>query len=1083
MRETTARVKRNNSFLHVLLIACMLLFYSKGSANTAMKSIEIEEDLVINLQNQVQGVVLDVNNTPLPGATVHLKGTKNGVVTDFDGNFSINVPNGSGTLVVSYISYITKEVSVSGTQKVTIVLEEDLNELDEVVVIGYGSVKKSDLTGSVSTVKAEDITNASTVSVDQALAGRASGVLVTQSSGVPGAGANVRIRGISSLRGSAPLYVIDGVPMDNTALGALDSDTEQGGQISPLSTINPSDIASMEVLKDASATAVYGSRGANGVIIITTKRGKTGQGVVEFETEYGVSNLPRKIDLMNANEYWINRYTAKRNSNSVTEDEELNYQIALQGEHETYDWQDYVFQQGQTINNNLKISGGKENLRYLFSLNYYDVDGIVRETDFDRISARLNLDAKVSKSLEFGARLSFSRLESNQQSTNTNFNTVNGTNSVIMRALRTAPTVGEDAALDVDGVESYTPQTAIEGNNYFNKVSEFNGNVFGKFNFNDNISFKTVLSYQGRNADQDFYQKDIFPPNISRGGVARSMRSSLDFLTNTNTLNFDYNFGDNFQFSALLGQSYEYRENNSLRISNAGFSNDILTFYAPHTAAFNDPDQVGYTDSKLLSFFGRVNLNYKSKILLTLTGRYDGSSKFAANNKYGFFPAAALAYKLDQEDFLKDSEVVSTMKLRLSYGESGNQAIQPYQSLNQLSADQYPFNLGGTETLSPVFYVSQLPNNDLQWERTSQLNVGLDFGFWNSRLTGTFDYYNKVTDNLLVVGNKIPAHSGFTVYTENFGKLKTNGIEVALNASLIRTDNVSWDIGVNYSTGKTKIDDLNQDYIESGYNQGWISGGSQRLIIGEELGAFYGYSRAGISQFSDFEEFQGLSTEEQITLYNSDLNATYTPITDADGNGAIAARPGEQMYEDLNGDGIINELDQDVIGRAQADGMVGFKTSFRFKQFDISAYFDAQFGGEIANVTNFQLLSFDDGQQLQRVTEAWTPENPSSIYPRPDSSNRGAQSFRFSDRYIEDASFFRFQNITVGYNLSRNITDKLGISGMRFYASGNNLFIVSDYTGYTPDVSLTGSSTQTIGHDNAGYPVPRTFMFGVNVKF
>ena len=579
---------------------------------------------------------------------------------------------------------------------------------------------------------------------------------------------------------------------------------------------------------------------------------------------------------------------------------------------------------------------------------------------------------------------------------------------------------------------------------------------------------------------------NVLPEAYDRKGWAKTTNSRFVSKVFTNTLTYNNRFGKG-RLNAVLGQSLESRDYEDVRTSNYGFPNDLLTYFSPGTAEFNDPDVVYNFNSTMASFFGRVNYVYNNKFLLTLTGRYDGSSKFAANNKWGFFPAAAIGYTISEENFMQDIDAISNMKLRVSYGAVGNQALSEYQSLSQLSAGLVGMgNPSGGESTTPIFVTSQLPNENLRWETTTQLDVGLDIGFLNNKYTATVDYYNKQTDDLLVVGNPIPAQSGFTSYTENVGAMETNGFEVGLVANIINTDKFSWSLSGTVSTGKTKITEMKGDYVQSGYNQGWVSGGTQRLIIGEEIGAFYGYTTAGIAQFNDFSEFQGLSTQEQIDLYNSDLTATYTFVDDYKGGlprNTSRNRPGEQLFQDTDLDGGINEKDRSVIGRAQQDVSFGINNSFTIGDFDLSFFIDGQLGQDIVNVTNFSLLSYSSEQQLTTVRSAWTPENNSSMYPRLDQSNFGAPAFLFSDRFIEDGSFVRLQNVSIGYNLPRGLLKKIKITNAKIYMSGTNLLTISDYTGFNPDVSLTGSNNLALGHDGAGYPVPRTFKLGVNLKF
>ncbi|KJD35988.1 hypothetical protein PW52_05020 [Tamlana sedimentorum] len=1031
-------------------------------------------------EKSVSGSITDEEGQPLLGATVLIKGEAKGTVADFDGNYTLKAKPGN-ILVFSFIGSETKEITVSNQSTINVSLAKSDTILDEVVVVGYGSVKKSDLTGSVSSVKAEDLTKAGAVSLDQALAGRAAGVLVTQNSGEPGSGASIRVRAISSLNGSEPLYVIDGIPMDNTSASGLGDQDVESSSLSPLAMINPADIQSIEILKDASSTAIYGSRGANGVILITTKSGEIGKGVISIEQEYGITEVLNYIDVLKSNEFYIlNREAFTNVGNELTEENLVKLDSARAGLLPNSNWQKTITRIGTTSNTNLSFSGGNKDLRYLISSNYLNAQGIVQDTDYKRASTRVNLNANISEQFKVGTSINYSHVTSNQRAISTGVNNLRGASSAFSRALRSFPTTGLLADDEDEGIELWTPLTALEGNRYNNTLTQMIGNINAEYYFTKALSFKTAFSYQNRNTAQRYYQLDIFPNNVAEGGRARTGDSRFTRSTVTNTLNLRKRLGRGTNINAVLGQSIESSESEGIIVSNYGFANDLLTYYDPGSATFYDPDRVTYTKTTLASFFGRINLTLNRKYLFTVTGRYDGASKFAANNKWAFFPAAAFAYKLSEENFIKDSDFINEMKLRVSYGTSGNQAIQPYQSLDQYASGLTPFN----EASTTIYFASQLPNDNLTWETTTQLDLGLDLGFLKNKFRATFEYYEKITDDLLFTGNRIPVQSGFTTFTENFGSLETNGFEASVNANIINNPKFSWTLNANAATGKTIVRDMASDYLFSGWNPGFISGGTQRLIIGEEIGTFYGYKRTGIAQFDDFVEFQGLTDQERIDMYNADPSATYTfvdghdrgyPTTD------VSHRPGEQLYEDVTPDGSITEDDRTIIGQAQADITFGINNSFKIGDLDLSIFIDSQLGRDMAVVQNTGLLNFTGRQGLSVTQNRWTPENPSTIWPRVDQNN--ATNLLFSDRYIEDASFVRLQNVTIGYNLPKEITDKLNISALRIYASGTNLHIWSDYTGYSPDVSLRGSSTTNLGHDNAGYPAGRVIRMGVNLKF
>lgn len=1030
-------------------------------------------------EKTITGTVTNPDGQPAIGVTVINLGTNVGAVTDFDGNYNIKGKS-NDILVFSYIGTETQKITVSDQSTINVTLVNSNEELDEVVVIGYGTEKKSDLTGSVSSVKAEEITKVGAVSLDQALAGRAAGVVVSQSSGQPGGGSAIRVRAISSLNGSDPLYVIDGVPLENNSAGGLGNQDLESASISPLSMINPSDIESIEILKDASSTAIYGSRGANGVVLITTKKGKTGKGVISIEQDYGLIEIPKFIDVLNSNDFYIlNREAFTNVGNTLTNDMVVRLDSARAGLLENNDWQRSIISTGTQSNTNLSFSGGNEDVRYLISSNLLNSEGIVDRTNYKRVSTRANINANMSEKFKVGLTMTYSHITSDQRAINTGVNNLRGATNAITRALRAFPTTGLLADDEDEGIELWTPLTAIAANEYNNILTQFVGSMYAQYSITDALSFKSQFTYQGRNTAQRYYQYDVLPNNVAEGGRARTGDSRFLNSSITNTLNFRKKYGKH-NVNVLLGQSLEARETETVRVSNYGFANDLLTYYNPGSATFYDPDAVTYSDQKLASFFGRINYNFKGKYLLTITGRYDGSSKFAANNKWAFFPAAAIAYKLSKEKFMRNIDAISEMKFRLSYGTSGNQALRPYQSL-----DQYGSSITGiNEASTTTFFQSQLPNPDLTWETTTQLDAGLDFGLFKNRITGTVEYYEKITDDLLFTGNRIPVQSGQNTYTENFGSLETKGFEGSIKATIISNNKFSWTVNANVATGKTKVKNMASDNLFSGWDPGFISGGTQRLIIGEEIGAFYGYKRSGIAQFDDFVEFQGLTDQERIDVYNGNPNATYTFVPDFNGGvpeTSADARPGEQLYEDVTPDGALTADDRRVIGYAQPDITFGINNSFTFGNLDFSFFIDSQQGRDVANVQNIGLLNFSDRQALALTLDRWTPENPSTEWPRVDQSNNATALF--TDRFVEDASFVRLQNVTIGYNLPKDVTDKLKISGLRVYVSGSNLAVWTNYTGFNPDVSLRGSSTVNLGHDNGGYPAGRLIRMGVNVKF
>ncbi|MGJ8550759.1 SusC/RagA family TonB-linked outer membrane protein [Winogradskyella wichelsiae] len=1042
-------------------------------------------------ERTISGTVSDEAGMPLMGATLFIKAKNSGAVTDFDGNYTIKAETGD-IISFSYLGNESKDVTVTDSNTLIVTLMQSNEALDEIVIVGYGTVKKSDLTGSVSSIKSEELTKTGTIAVDQALAGRAAGVIVTQNSGTPGAGASINIRGISTISSSQPLYVIDGIPMENESEADLNSDSSGGSYLSPLSLINPSDIESIEILKDASATAIYGSRASNGVVLITTKQGEIGKGIISISQDYALGSIPRTIEVMDANQYWISRYEARVNGGEPIEDQEI-LGLAQSGSLPTQDWLSILLRPATTSNTNVSFSGGNKDLRYLISNNLLKNTGIIEKTNFKRIQTRINLDANISENLKVGTRLTYSYVDTDTQATSTSNFTTRGTSSIIRRALLSNPSEiyiqNDDDLEGEEDLDQITPLSFLNNNDWNTKQYQLLGSLYADLKLSEALSFKSTFTYQNRISNQRFYQNNleniIDNPANNRHGWARTSDAKFTSGTITNQLNYLKKIGKT-NINVVLGQSAEWREAESIRTSNYGFANDLLSWYNIGLAETSEPDIVGFTDSKLLSYFGRINFSFNNKFLFTLTGRYDGSSKFAENNKYAFFPAGAVAYKLSKEKFMREIDAISEAKIRVSYGLTGNQAIREYQSLAVLSPDQYVSSDGsGGEAVNPVYYSTQIPNTNLKWETTHQFDAGIDLGFFSNRYTLVLDYYRKKTTDLLFANNEIPAQSGQGTYTQNYGEIDSEGFELSLGAKIISTPKTTWSVNGTFSVGKSSIGGLVTDYINAGSEvNGRVSGGTQRLINGQAIGTFYGWQTAGITQFNDFQEFQGLSYEQQVELYNSDRLDTFTYIPRGDGSipqNTSLHRPGEQLYQNLNGDDVIDNEDRQTIGNAQPNFMVGLNNTFKFGNVDFSFFLDGQFGQEVANILNINLLTFSDGQQLGLVEGAWTPANQSSSLPKVRSAGGG--DFLFSDRYVEDASFIRLQNVTIGFTLPADVTENLGLTSLRVYASGSNIYTFTDYTGFNPDVSTFGRNNLAIGHDSGVYPAVRTISMGLNVKF
>lgn len=1013
-------------------------------------------------RKMMRGIIVDENNEPLVGVTVKVAKTNLGTISDLSGTFRINVKPGD-VVSVSFVGYKTLEIDAAPGQFKTVKMEPEAELLDEVVVVGYGTLKKSDLTGSVSSVKSDVLDKSANANFVSVLSGKVAGLQVIQNSGVPGGGVTMRIRGSNSMGNSEPLYIVDGVPYDNSSISGFET---EGSAISPLSMINPSDIESMEVLKDASATAIYGSRASNGVVIITTKSGKQGKPKVSVGFDYTMSKLFERIPLLDANEYYIIQNEALVNTSGTGISQELLNQ-ALAGEIESYDWQDILFKAGNTYNVDASVTGGSEKIKYATSFNYYDATGIVPKTDFSRITSRINLDFEITSKLKAGVRFNFSRITTAGLPTSTNMTGGNnGTNSIISRALKVRPTVSPDSdyALSYDpntdldnGIEDYSPLMAINGVTQKNTSLQVMPSVYLTYNIIKGLDLKTTLNYNYRSDAARYYQSRVMPYGYSEGGWAKTKDSSIYSLTNENTLSYNKQIKKGHRLNTVLGMSVQILGNESIQNSVKGFPNDNLKWHSLASGTNIEPAINIESQTKMVSWFGRINYSLLEKYLFTFIGRVDGCSKFSADNKYGFFPSGAFAWRVNQEKWMKSFKNLSNLKLRLSYGVTGNQAIAAYNSLSLLNASSVIFgnSQGGKDKNISYQYSQRMSNRNLKWESTGQFNAGLDLGLFNNRLEVVFDYYVKNTRNLLVTA-ELPKFTGYANSLLNFGKMRNTGYEFAVNGVVFDRKNFNWTLGANISFNETILTELEQDYFESGMRLPWNGFNTQILIEGEKLGTFWGYKRDGIRQLDE-------------------------PAPDYLINNSVVLE-GQQKYCNIKEDGVINADDKTKIGDAQPDFMFGINNTLSYKNFDLTVYIDGSYGNDICNVNSIYGLAFGREQQFKTVLERWTPDNPSNEYPRVDSNNNSS-NFMFSDRYIEDGSFIRLQNITLGYNFPKKWLKPIGVSSLHLSFSASNVLTITGYSGYSPDISLGGRNNLLMGHDNGGYPNPASFKFGIKLGF
>lgn len=1034
----------------------------------------------------VSGTVTDMAGSPLPGVSIIEKGTTNGTISDIDGNFSISVTDKS-ILNFTFIGYITNEIPVSGNMiDVKVVMEEDTKALEEVVVVGYGTMKRSDLTGSVVSVDEKAIGRSVPTSVDQVLQGRAAGVQISANSGTPGASTSIRIRGTNSLNATnQPIFVIDGVVVDPAGADASDPTSSNN----PLASINPSDIVSMDVLKDASATAIYGARASNGVIMITTKRGKSGEATITYDGYVGWQQMAKKLDMMDLQQYaTIHNARAEAGVRSGS-----NQFINVSALGEGTDWQEALFDNSAFMqSHNLSVTGGNEKNTYAMGAGYMNQDGIAVGSGFRRLTLRGNMDSQVKKWVKNS--LSFSLTDSKQE--------VGSDNSIILSTIRSQPSSpvsnadgSYGAADNSDGQGRYMPANPIalaNLNENYNKKLNFRINEALDFNIWNGITFKTELSAD-YNTNKfylympDYYFSDYLNRDEREGTWTNTTTSYWSWR---NILNYSVTLQEKHRLNAMLGQEMSHSHWESQASNASGFtSNSVHDPSAGDRAASTGTGSQNNTS--LFSYFGRLFYSFDEKYMLTFTLRRDGSSKFYEDNRWGWFPSAALAWKVTGEEFIKsfaESIKMNNMKIRLGWGSTGNQNVSDWQYISLLASKSTPW---GTGVLS-----SNTANPELKWETTNSVNAGLDLNFFNNRIEFIFDYYYKKTKDLLLE-IALPAMLGSegngaaSKPWANIGSMENKGVEFTLNTINIDKKGFQWRTSVVFSHNKNKIVELDS---ESGMVPGQFSFGSgtwtiTKSVVGAPVGQFYGYKVIG--RFDKAEDFYYRDAEGNIKQVAIPKGAAI---------GEKGVFIGDYIFEDINEDGVIDDQDQTVIGDPNPDFTFGFGNTFSYKGFDLTIYFNGSYGNDVFNLNNYYLKNVrDNGNLLTDANnyarlEVIDPNLPSNDYRNvrvvnTDSkyplltSSRVNDNNRQSDRYVEDGSYIRLQNIALGYTLKKEWVKKVKLENVRVYANLQNVYTWTKYSGYDPEVGCMYGNALLNGLDYGRYPSPRIVTFGVNVQF
>lgn len=1058
--------------LRGLLIACVMSF-----------------SLIAAAQVPVKGLVVDESGDPLIGVTVQEKGkSSNGTATDIEGKFTISVTNPNATLIFSYVGMETKSYPLKGETNVKITMKENSDLLDEVVVVGYGTQRKSDITGAVGSITEAQMKQSIVTNADQMLQGKVAGVQVTQNSGAPGGATSVRIRGASSLNSSnEPLYVIDGVPMSGSNdIGGFDWMGGTNGQtkVNPLASIAPSDIVSIDVLKDASACAIYGAAGANGVVLVTTRRGSAGRTNITYDGYVAWQQVAKKLDMMDLRQYGEYQQQLRDEGILVGNNFDSTYSdLSLLGA--GTDWQDEIFRTAFMTSHQVSVTGGNEKTVYAMSGGWMDQNGIIIGSDFNRFNSRFSIDNNFTKWLKIGGMLAYTR-------TDETITRNDGSDGVIMQAMTMMPSVpvrdfeGNWAGPNtVNGASTWNPVAlALMTNNKLLR-QKVNGNFYLNIDFLKHFTFRAEYAF-----DASQNQNKSFIPRYQFGLVSNDINQMMQredhnfYWMQKDYLTYSQTFLDKHDVTAMIGFEASKSSWNGTQIIKNNFTSDnIYIMGADGDFVSNN----GWEDaSTTASYFARVNYAFDSRYLLTATVRRDGSSKFGPKNKWGTFPSVAIAWRLSQEKFLQDVTWLSNLKIRLGYGKVGNSNINTYL---------YGSTLQTILTPSGSAYIpSNLSNPDLKWEASEQYNIGLDFSAFSNRLEITIDAYRKQTQDLLMQ-TFVPSHIGSNSWGEintpyaNIGKTRNTGIDVQINAHPVATRNFNWSSALSLSHNKNMIVALNDDSQRIYGNVDWYAPFQTvtMFAVGHPMGVFYGYKTDGL--FKDEADIIGHATQ-------TGGSEPYANKIDK----VSGAWIGDIKYVDRNGDGVIDDADQTVIGDPNPDLTFGFTNTFSWKNFELNVGLTGQVGGDVLNWSRYRiegLSSIWDNQAVSVLDRAQAikidPNGGDDIsnlqlaeghngLPRFSNLDSNGNQ-RMSDRWIEDGSYLRIQNISLTYNLPDKWLKKIYMQSARIYFNVQNVYTFTKYSGYDPEIGAYNQSSLLQNIDRGRYPTPRTYTFGINFSF
>ena len=1009
-------------------------------------------------QRAVQGVVTDGKGEPLPGASVLVKGTTTGVTAGADGAFQLTLPAGATTLVISSVGSKTQEIPIGSQTNLRVTLDADAQSLNDVVVVGYGTARKSDLTGSVASVTGAQLTQVATSDPVQALQGRVAGVEVTSNSGQPGSGTRIRVRGVGTINNSDPLYVVDGI------------------QTGDISFLLPTDIESTEILKDASATAIYGSRGANGVVIITTKHGRAGKTQFNLFGYTGFQEIRHKLALANAQQYATLVTEAYANGKgTVPSDYAGLLASALQGGATGTNFQDFVTQKGLITNYSLSASGGTEQNRYLISGNYFQQNGIIQASGLKKYVVRVNDDVVLTKWLKAGVSGTFtsSNLTGAGDGTGNAFYS-----TVLQNAIQANPISSPykaDGSYSYDNITSFTPNLArYLDEQQYNKT--YNSTLFATGYLDvqllKNLTFRSTFGINYNNLHPKAYLPQYYlGPNDQRSqsALVETRNENVSWVW-SNYMNYAKTFADNSSFSATLGQEAQRGYGNGISITGYDVPADATLQYISAARSAGSTVRSSQYDGALLSFFGRANYNFRDRYLLTATLRFDQTSRFLGPQRTGTFPSVGLAWNISNEEFMKSLTAVSQLKLRASFGAVGNQNAAPNYGYASTAVNNQNYVFGADQSRAPGLAIATLNNPNLKWETAVTTDVGIDAAFLDNKLTFTGDIFERRTQDMIAL-LPVPDYVGQAPASANVGSLRNRGLELALNYRN-EIGKLQYNVGVNFTKINNVITSLGgANPIASGNVLSQI-GNTTRTDVGHEIAYFYGLQDDGI-----------FHSQAEVDTYRNAAGAPLQP----------GAQPGDVRYRDTNGDGKIDATDYTYLGSATPSFTYGASLNLAYRNFDFKILIYGVKGAEAINAAAFNLSKSSNFAGLwtnfyaDRI-DRWTPSNSGSNQPRVtsnDTNNGGGYNDKFSSRYVEDASYLRARNMELGYSLPKAVIDRFLISGFRVFASVDNVFTLTKYRGLDPEISATGyyNNPLAFGVDFGNYPQPRTYRLGFNVQF